>query len=471
MFQRNSNKMIQSLLSEESFESKDPNVARLTTKFKQLIQVREDGRNMLLGTIELSAVLGNIQVNIQHLIYEIEKIMNKLNSQSENTLSFAQETSASMEEINSVIEDNVKNIDHIISNIENIVDNNKKNMDSVRQMEEASKKATKSNEVVNENLLRLIKRVNEIRNIVQVIEQIADQTNLLALNANIEAARAGESGKGFAVVAGEIRKLAEDTKISLEEFKLFTAEIEGDSEQSLKSLEETNIVMTEIPKVTEAIKESSEESYSATEAIKNEIESFTAAFEEISSSAEEINRAMDNLSKETESIVEITNILSEDISKMEKIRNQIDNIDESFIGQNRKYYQRFLNNNNEITKKELTDILVNAKKQHKLWMETLEEALKKEKIIPLQLNKDRCSFGHFYNSITIQDEKLSSLWNSIDKAHHELHTFGEETLKHISQDNKNEAHQAFDKARNSSEQVFEILDDIIISLEKDKKAS
>ena len=51
----------------------------------------------------------------------------------------------------------------------------------------------------------------EIRTIIETIEDIAEQTNLLSLNAAIEAARAGEAGKGFAVVAEQVKKLAEES--------------------------------------------------------------------------------------------------------------------------------------------------------------------------------------------------------------------------------------------------------------------
>jgi methyl-accepting chemotaxis protein len=72
-------------------------------------------------------------------------------------------------------------------------------------------------EELADKISSLASQALDIKNILEIIKDIAAQTNLLALNAAIEAARAGEHGRGFGVVADEVRKLAEKTQKSISE--------------------------------------------------------------------------------------------------------------------------------------------------------------------------------------------------------------------------------------------------------------
>jgi len=97
----------------------------------------------------------------------------------------------------------------------------------------------------NETIRVFLDTANEIRTVLNVIEEISAQTNLLALNAAIEAARVGEHGRGFAVVANEIRKLADMTRRSTEEVHGFVGKISQHAEEAYASIHEGTKVVQE----------------------------------------------------------------------------------------------------------------------------------------------------------------------------------------------------------------------------------
>jgi methyl-accepting chemotaxis protein len=105
-----------------------------------------------------------------------------------------EETTSSLEEMNSMTRGNADNA---------------KQADSL--MGETTRVVQAANQSMND-LTSSMKDVSaaseETAKIIKTIDEIAFQTNLLALNAAVEAARAGEAGAGFAVVADEVRNLA-----------------------------------------------------------------------------------------------------------------------------------------------------------------------------------------------------------------------------------------------------------------------
>lgn len=77
----------------------------------------------------------------------------------------------------------------------------------------------------------------EVEKMSKEIQRIAKQTNLLALNASIEAARAGEHGRGFAIVAKNVQELAAETKGASENITTKVSEISSSVNEAMESVQ------------------------------------------------------------------------------------------------------------------------------------------------------------------------------------------------------------------------------------------
>jgi methyl-accepting chemotaxis protein len=93
-------------------------------------------------------------------------------------------------------------------------------------------------ELIAHQIQRLDEHSHQIGTIIKLVSDLANQTNLLSLNASIEAVRAGEHGKGFAVVAEEIRKLADQSKVSAEKIQGLIGEIQKHTTSTVQVTDE-----------------------------------------------------------------------------------------------------------------------------------------------------------------------------------------------------------------------------------------
>jgi len=151
---------------------------------------------------------------------------------------------------------------------------------AVKQTLENMATLTERVEAVANQILHLSEQAGQIGNISGLVANLANQTNMLALNAAVEAVRAGEQGKGFAVVATEIRKLADQSKLSAEKINILVQDIQGAVNSTVQVTDESTRAVEQGSQVTQRTAEVFNQ---VTEAITH----IVATVEQISLSAQQ----------------------------------------------------------------------------------------------------------------------------------------------------------------------------------------
>jgi methyl-accepting chemotaxis protein len=140
------------------------------------------------------------------------------------------------------------------------------------------------------------KAVEKISVLSNSILQIAEKTNLLSINAAIEAAKAGEVGKGFTVVADEIRKLAENSKNSVNKIRNIAMEVIASVKDLASSSEKAlYFIDTKVISDYKTMVEIGEQYYSDAASIQGLVDDFSATSGELLASIQNMVKAINEV--------------------------------------------------------------------------------------------------------------------------------------------------------------------------------
>ncbi|MDF0553598.1 CHASE3 domain-containing protein [Kamptonema sp. UHCC 0994] len=151
---------------------------------------------------------------------------------------------------------------------------------AVQQTLESMKILKQKVEEIALQIEQLNKKTNQISNISSSVTDLANQTNMLALNASIESVRVGENRKGFAIIATEIRKLADQSKKSVEEINYLVIDIK-------KAIDSTVTVTSEGTNTLQLGSEITKKTVNAFDGIANAVNNMLLNNQQISQTAQQ----------------------------------------------------------------------------------------------------------------------------------------------------------------------------------------
>lgn len=434
--------------------------------FFSIINKDKENNRALQELLLQSANLSNLDVNISSISHKLKEYSERLALSSDSNMTVVEETTAGLSEMSDAIQNNTEMTVSLSTDAEDLMKSNETNRLQIQEVNDLKTNVIKNSEEMRMEINELREISLQVDEIVNGVGAIAEQTNLLALNASIEAARAGENGKGFAVVADEIRKLAEDTKIRLNNMQDFTMHIREASSQSLSSVESTILSMDEMAKKIALLSNSFDSSVVNLDRVLSSSTELAAVMEQVTASSVEITEVMHQSASDSEQISKLSEEVMNDAAEINAVASKIAEIDSKISQINKRLMKNVNDSFMKISNEDFIQHMKEAIEAHKNWVNQFSQMVEQQTIIPLQSDGHKCKFGHFYHIVEVKHPELRNEWQQIDSIHNELHRQVHVVTEQIlNKDNEN-AHKTVEHAILLSKQIIGLMEQIIQRSEK-----
>jgi uncharacterized phage infection (PIP) family protein YhgE len=385
---------------------------------------------------------------------------------SESNLAIVQQITASMNEVNSTIRNTSETMAQLAQSSQQLIRKNDESMHRLQEVQSLKEDVIKDTTQMGSQIEQLVEMAQRVDDIVNGVAAIAEQTNLLALNASIEAARAGESGRGFAVVATEIRKLADSTKLSLNDMRGFVKNIQEAANGSRGSLNNTLQSTSKMNERLDDVSGTINENMSMLKETVRDVDTISIAMHNVEESARQVNQAMGMSAQDAEKLHAMTQVIHADAMQSADNAKQISQLDQDLSDIAREMITSLTGGLHAISNAELIENLQKAKVAHGNWVKNLRKIADEMTEYPLQTDSKRCAFGHFYHSVHIEHPEVAPVWQAIDGVHHDLHQFGDKVLAAVKSGNREQADNLCQQAEQLSMQIIGNIDRTVETLER-----
>lgn len=441
-------------------ESAHPVHSKVIPQLERLVANEMKMAASAKALMDITSSISNFDVGMGHISGQLLGFAKELAVLSESNLAIIEETTASMNQVNNTVDDTANTLSTLTEDANQLLEKNdesKKLLDEVSTLKE---QVLKDTSVMGDKIEQLVVLAEEVEKIVKSVQVIANQTNLLALNASIEAARAGEHGRGFAVVADQVRQLADDTKRNLLGMQEFVQNISVAAEESKESLMRTSASNNEMGEKIGTISISITENIQKLKAIVEGVGSIHTSMDYIKTTTDEVNTAMESTSMDAQQLAEMTLTIRAEAESSVKYAKEIAQIDERLSKLVVGLYEGVCKGRMAPSNDEMIEVIQKAKKAHGEWLEVFHSIVQEMRMQPLQRDASKCSFGHFYSSITVEHPLIKDKWNRVGSIHNAFHSMGDMVVEAVNGKEAERARELYEDALELSGKLLGALTEV-----------